>query len=79
MYAVIYGILVALLLRYGFLAVLVCIFVTDLMIALVFTPDFTAWYGSTSLLTILSLIALALYAFRTATAGKPLFAGLLDR
>jgi hypothetical protein len=66
-------------LRYGFLAVMVCIFVTDLMIALVFTPDFTAWYGSTSLLTILSLIALALYAFRTATAGKPLFAGLLDR
>ena len=32
MYVVIYAILVALLLRYGFLAVLVCIFVTDTLI-----------------------------------------------
>jgi hypothetical protein len=79
MYIAIYAILVALLLRYGFLAVLVCIFVTDLLIALVFTPDFAAWYGSASLLTLLSIIALAVYAFRTSTAGKPLFAGLLDR
>jgi hypothetical protein len=79
MYAAIYAILVALLLRYGFLAVLVCIFVTDLLFALVFTSDFAAWYGSASLLTLLSVMALAVYAFRTSTAGKPLFAGLLDR
>jgi len=79
MFVVIYGILVVLMLRFGLLAVVVCSFVTDLIIALVFTPDFTAWYGTTSLLTLLSLIALALYAFRIATAGKPLFAGLLDR
>jgi predicted Ser/Thr protein kinase len=79
MYVAIYAILVALLLRYGFLAVLVCIFVTDLLIALVFTTDFAAWYGSASLLTLLSIIALAVYAFRTSTAGKPLFAGLLDK
>jgi serine/threonine-protein kinase len=79
MYAAIYAILVALLLRYGFLAVLVCIFVTDLLFALVFTWDFAAWYGSASLLTVLSVMALAVYAFRTSTAGKPLFAGLLDR
>jgi hypothetical protein len=79
MYVGIYAILVTLLLRYGFLAVLVCIFVTDLLIALVFTADFGAWYGTASLLTLLSVIALAVYAFRTATVGKPLFAGLLDK
>jgi predicted Ser/Thr protein kinase len=79
MYVVVYGILVALLLRYGFLAATICVFVTDLMAALVFTPDFTAWYGTGSLLTILSLIGLALFAFRTSTAGQPLFGGLLDR
>jgi serine/threonine-protein kinase len=79
MYVAIYAILVALLLRYGFLAVLVCIFVTDMLLALVFTSDFAAWYGSASLLTLLSIIALAGYAFRTSTSGKPLFAGLLDR
>jgi hypothetical protein len=67
------------LLRYGFLASLVCLFVTDLIAALAFTTDFSAWYGTTSLLTILSLIGMALFAFRTSTAGKPLFEGLLDR
>ncbi|MGA2742123.1 MAG: serine/threonine-protein kinase [Bryobacteraceae bacterium] len=79
MFVVIYGILVVLLLRYGLLAVLLCLFVTDLMAALAFTTDFGAWYGTPSLLTVLSLIGLAAYAFRASTAGKPLFAGLLDR
>jgi predicted Ser/Thr protein kinase len=79
MYLLIYGILVALLLRYGFLAVTVCIFVTDLMVALAFTPDFTAWYGTPSVLTVLSLVAAAVFAFRTSTAGQPLLGGLLDR
>lgn len=75
----VYGIIVLLFLRYGFLAVIVCVFVTDSMLALACTTDFGAWYGTPSLLTILSLIGLALYAFRTSTAGKPLFGGLLDR
>ncbi|MGO4882941.1 MAG: serine/threonine-protein kinase [Bryobacteraceae bacterium] len=75
----IYGILVLLLLRYGFLAVIVCAFVTDTMLALACTTDFGAWYGTASLLTVLSLIGLAVFAFRTSTAGKPLFGGLLDR
>jgi hypothetical protein len=75
----IYGIAVVLLLRYGFLAVIVCLFVTDTMAALAFTTDFGAWYGTPSLLTVLSLIALAVFAFRTSTSGKPLFGGLLDR
>jgi Protein kinase domain len=79
MYTLIYGILVALMLGYGFLAVMVCVFVTDLVANLAFTTDFSAWYGSTSLLTVLSLIAISLFAFRTSTAGKPLFGGLLDR
>jgi len=78
-YVAIYAILVALLLRYGLLAAMVCILVTDLLIALVFTADFGAWYGTASLLTVLSVIAMAVYAFRTSTAGKPLFAGLLDK
>jgi predicted Ser/Thr protein kinase len=79
MYVLIYGFLVALLLRYGFLAVVVCIFATDLTIAFAFTLDFPAWYGTSSLLTVLSLIALALFAVRASTAGKPLFGTLLDR
>ena len=54
-----YGFLVVLLLRYGFLASLICLFVTDLIAALAFTTEFSAWYGTTSLLTILSLIGLA--------------------
>jgi hypothetical protein len=70
---------VLLLLRYGLLAVIVCAFVTDAMAQLAFTTDFGAWYGTPSLLTVLSPIGLAVYSFRRSTAGKPLFGGVLDR
>jgi hypothetical protein len=50
--------------------------VTDALLEFLFTLDFTAWYGTSSLLTILSFTALTFYAFRCATAGKPLFAEL---
>jgi hypothetical protein len=48
--------------------VIVCAFVTDAMSELASTTDFTAWYGTPSLLTVLSPIALAVFAFRTSTA-----------
>ena len=49
-YAIVYGIIVFVLLRYGVLALVVTIFVTDLVPELIFTTNFSAWYGAGSLL-----------------------------
>jgi serine/threonine-protein kinase len=39
------------------------------------TTDSSAWYAGTSLFLLLVLAALAIYGFRIATAGRPLFSG----
>jgi len=39
------------------------------------TTDSSAWYAGTSLFLLLVLAALAVYGFRIALAGKPVFAG----
>lgn len=40
----------------GVLAVIVCVFVADTMLALTFTTNFGAWYGTASLLTLMSRV-----------------------
>ncbi len=40
------------------------------------TTDSSAWYAGTSLLVLLVLAALAIYGFRIALAGRPMFGGL---
>ena len=39
------------------------------------TTDASAWYAGTSLFVLLVLAALAVYGFRIALAGRPLFSG----
>jgi serine/threonine-protein kinase len=39
------------------------------------TTDSSAWYAGTSLFLLIVLAALAIYGFRIATAGRPLFSG----
>jgi hypothetical protein len=40
------------------------------------TTDFSAWYAGTSLFVLLVLAALAVYGFRIALAGRPMFSGM---
>ena len=40
------------------------------------TTDFSAWYAGTSLFVLLVLAAVAVYGFRIALAGRPLFPGM---
>jgi len=76
-FTVIYGLLVLLLLRFGLAAAVACIFVADIMLNMVFTANFSAWYGTPSLVFCLVVIGLAAWAFRTSLAGKPLLEGVL--
>ena len=71
-FLLIYGLLVLLLLRFGLAAVVLCIFVADLMEKMVFTANFGAWFGTPSLVASLVVIGLAVWAFRTSLAGRTL-------
>jgi hypothetical protein len=76
-YALIYGLLVFVLLRFGLAAVVACIFVADIMAMSVCTANFSSWYGTSSLVVCLCVIGLAAWAFRTSLAGKSVLEGVL--
>ena len=55
----VYAIAVLLVLRFGLVSLACAIFTVDLMANLPFSADFSAWYMTTSILALLSVIALA--------------------
>jgi hypothetical protein len=77
LYVAIYGILVAIMLRFGLLATVLTLLILRLAIAHFLTTDFSAWYGESSAVVVAILIALALWGFklslgRGSPAGKQL-------
>jgi predicted Ser/Thr protein kinase len=70
----IYGILVLIMLRLGFFALMVTMFVVNTVIALYLTTDFGAWYGQSSLMVVVLFCAFAYWGFHLSLAGRPLFA-----
>src|SRR5581483_7888041 len=79
MFAVIYGGLMLMLLRYGLLSLVAAIFITDLPLAFCYTTHFTAWYGTSTVVVTLLMIALVIYAFRTAIGPRRLLGALLEQ
>jgi hypothetical protein len=73
LYAMIYGILVLIMLRLGFFALMATLFVTNSTTSLFLTTDFGAWYGQSSVIIIVVISAFALWGFRLALGGRPLF------
>lgn len=71
---------VFILLRLGFFAFVVAAFVLDSVINDYFTPDFTVWYGESSLAVIILVSAIALIGFRLSLGSRPLFSpSLLEK
>jgi serine/threonine-protein kinase len=68
-----FAILLVTLLRYGLLAAITCSFVTTLLERFPGTSDFSVWYAPVTAFVGLVLLAVALYAFRTAVGDQPLF------
>jgi len=64
---------VLILLRLGFFAFVVAVFVLDSVIDAYYTPDLTAWYGESSLAVIILVSAIALIGFRLSLGSRPLF------
>ena len=67
------AILVFVMLRFGLLALLAAAFAYEIVVVFPINADFSAWYAGASTFALLSVAAVAAYAFHTALAGRPLF------
>lgn len=63
-WVVIWGIIVTIMLRFGLFALILTLCVLDTLSETLLTPDFSAWYGQSSLAIVVILIALAVWGFR---------------
>jgi len=64
---------VFILFRFGLVAYVAAVYVTNILGQLPLTLDFSAWYVSDSMFVLVALAALAAWAFRTALAGRSVF------
>lgn len=60
-------------LRLGFFALVVAIFVLDSMAGTFLTTDFSAWCGQSSMAIAILIAAMALWGFRLSLGSGPLF------
>lgn len=68
----IYGIAVLIVVRFGLVPLACAVFTVDLLANVPFTADLSAWYASTGILVLLSVVALAGWGFYNALGGAPL-------
>jgi len=64
--------LVVVMLRLGLFATICLVFVIDTPLQMLFTTDFSAWYGRSSLAIVALIAAAAVWGFRTSLGGRPL-------
>ena len=69
----VYAIAVLIVYRFGLVPLAVAIFTIDMLGNVPFTSDFSAWYMSTSILALLSVVALAGWGFYQSLGGEPLW------
>jgi hypothetical protein len=67
------AIAVLIVLRFGFVSLACAIFTIDLMANVPFSADFATWYMTTSILALLSVLALTGWGFYHSLAGEPLW------
>ena len=68
-WALLYGVAAFVVFRFGFVPLAVGLFVTDMLLNVPVTVDFSSWYATGSLLPLLSVVALAVWGFYNALAG----------
>ena len=66
----IYGIALALLLRFGLLALVIAFCMNNVLLAYPVTGHLTEWYAQPTIVVFTVIMALAIFGFYTSTAGK---------
>jgi len=70
---VFFALMVFTLMRFGLLTLVVALFVSIFQSSFPLTTDFSVWYSGSVAFSFAVVIALAVFGFRTALAGQPLF------
>jgi predicted Ser/Thr protein kinase len=71
-WVLIYAVAVLIVYRFGLIPLACAIFTVNMLANVPFTTDFSAWYASTSILALLSVLALAGWGFYHSLGGEPL-------
>ncbi len=71
----VYAIAALIVLRFGFVPLACAIFTINLMANVPFSPDLSAWYMPSSIMALLSVVALAGWGFYHSLGGQPLWVG----
>ena len=74
----VYAIAALIVFRFGLVPLALAIFTIDMLGNVPFTSDFSAWYMSTSILALLSVVALAGWGFYHSLGGVPLWSADVD-
>jgi hypothetical protein len=69
----IYAIAVLIVVHFGLIPLASAIFTVDLLVNVPFTADFSAWYASSAIFILLSVVALAAWGFYNSLGGAPLW------
>jgi hypothetical protein len=77
-FVLVYGVLVLIVFRFGLVPLAVAAFTVDTLGSVPFTADFSAWYLGTTLLTLLSVVALAGWGFYHSLGGEPMWKVEMD-
>lgn len=73
MWLLIYGVLVLIVFRFGLVPLAVGAFTVDTLTGVPFTADFSAWYFGTTVLTLLTFVAIASWGFYHSLGGQPVW------
>jgi hypothetical protein len=66
-------------LRYGFLTAVVAVCTYRILAQSILTTDFGAWYGGSSLIAVVLVMALAIWAFRVSLGNQSLLKARLAK
>jgi serine/threonine protein kinase len=69
----VYAIAVLIVIRFGLVPLAVAIFTIDMLANVPFSADFSSWYMTTSILALVSVVAIAGWGFYHSLGGQPLF------
>jgi len=74
----VYAIAVLIVYRFGLVSLAVAIFTIDMLANVPFTADFSAWYASTSILALLSVVAIAAWGWYHSMGNETLWRGEVE-
>lgn len=77
-FVLVYAIAVLIVIRFGLMPLVIAIFTINMLANVPFSADFSAWYMTTSILALLSVVAIAGWGFYCSLGGQPLWKVEMD-